>query len=443
MSNNSKQVVVIGGGLAGSETAYYLAKRGIKTTLIDMKPKKFTPAHESENYGELVCSNSLKSNDIYGNACGLLKEEMRLLGSMIIEAADQTKVPAGAALAVDRDAFSAYITEKLRSCPNLTLKSEEAVRIPEVEENGECYVVVATGPLTADDLAQDIREKTGGGLHFYDASAPIVSAESIDYDKAFTGDRYGKGTGDYINCPMTKEEYYAFVDELLNAERADLHEFEKREIFEGCMPVEVMASRGKDTLRFGTLKPVGLFDEDGKRPYAVLQLRKENETGTAYNLVGFQTNLKFGEQKRVFSMIPALHNAEFLRYGVMHRNTYIHSPVVLNRDFSFKNNRRIFFAGQITGVEGYVESAASGLLVAIRIADEILNRPIHEFDDRTVCGALQTHISTPTKDFQPMNANFGILSPLPVRIRDKKERYHALAERALETIRAEIIKGQE
>ena len=435
--------MVIGGGLAGSETAYYLAKRGIKTTLIDMKPKKFTPAHESENYGELVCSNSLKSNDIYGNACGLLKEEMRLLGSMIIEAADQTKVPAGAALAVDREAFSAYITEKLRSCPNLTLKSEETVRIPEVEENGECYVVVATGPLTADDLAQDIREKTGGGLHFYDASAPIVSAESIDYDKAFTGDRYGKGTGDYINCPMTKEEYYAFVDELLNAERADLHEFEKREIFEGCMPVEVMASRGKDTLRFGTLKPVGLFDEDGKRPYAVLQLRKENETGTAYNLVGFQTNLKFGEQKRVFSMIPALCNAEFLRYGVMHRNTYIHSPAVLNRDFSFKNNRRIFFAGQITGVEGYVESAASGLLVAIRIADEILNRPIHEFDDRTICGALQTHISTPTKDFQPMNANFGILSPLPVRIRDKKERYHALAERALETIRAEIIKGQE
>ena len=431
MSNNSKQVVVIGGGLAGSETAYYLAKRGIKTTLIDMKPKKFTPAHESENYGELVCSNSLKSNDIYGNACGLLKEEMRLLGSMIIEAADQTKVPAGAALAVDREAFSAYITEKLRSCPNLTLKSEETVRIPEVEENGECYVVVATGPLTADDLAQDIREKTGGGLHFYDASAPIVSAESIDYDKAFTGDRYGKGTGDYINCPMTKEEYYAFVDELLNAERADLHEFEKREIFEGCMPVEVMASRGKDTLRFGTLKPVGLFDEDGKRPYAVLQLRKENETGTAYNLVGFQTNLKFGEQKRVFSMIPALCNAEFLRYGVMHRNTYIHSPAVLNRDFSFKNNRRIFFAGQITGVEGYVESAASGLLAAIHLTDELLGNPARVFDNQTVCGALETHISTPTKDFQPMNANFGILEPMPMRIRDKKERYRALAERAL------------
>ena len=252
---------------------------------------------------------------------------------------------------------------------------------------------------------------------------------------AFTGDRYGKGTGDYINCPMTKEEYYAFVDELLAAEKAELHAFEKREIFEGCMPVEVMASRGRDTLRFGTLKPVGLADEDGKRPYAVLQLRKENEAGTSYNLVGFQTNLKFPEQKRVFSMIPALKNADFLRYGVMHRNTYIQSPDVLTRDFSVKNNRKIFFAGQITGVEGYVESAASGLLAAIAIADEILKRPTHVFDERTVCGALQTHISTPTKDFQPMNANFGILAPMPVRIRDKKERYHALAQRALDTIR--------
>ena len=441
MSNKQKEVVVIGGGLAGSEAAYYLAKNGIKTTLVEMKPKKFTPAHESKNYGELVCSNSLKSNDVYANACGLLKEEMRLLGSMIIEAADETKVPAGAALAVDRDAFSGYITKKLRSCPNLTLQTDEVFEIPEPQKDGDRYVIIATGPLTSDALAQDIREKTGGGLHFYDASAPIVSAESIDYAQAFTGDRYGKGTGDYINCPMTKDEYYAFVDALLQAERADLHAFEKREIFEGCMPVEIMASRGKDTLRFGTLKPVGLFDGDGKRPYAVLQLRKENEAGTAYNLVGFQTNLKFGEQKRVFSMIPALRNAEFLRYGVMHRNTYIQSPDVLNRDFSFKNNRRIFFAGQITGVEGYVESAASGLLAAIRIADEILERPTHVFDDETVCGALQTHVSTPNKDFQPMNANFGILAPLPVRIRDKKERYHALAQRALEKIRSEIAKG--
>ena len=433
-----KEVLVIGGGLAGSEAAYYLANHGIKTTLVEMKPKKFTPAHESQNYGELVCSNSLKSNDVYANACGLLKEEMRLLGSMIIEAADNTKVPAGAALAVDRDKFSAYITEKLKSCPNLTLVSDEVKSLPDISKDGDTYAIIATGPLTAEELSSDILQKTGGGLHFYDASAPIVSAESIDMSCAFTGDRYGKGTGDYINCPMTKEEYYAFVDELLTAEKAELHAFEKREIFEGCMPIEVMASRGRDTLRFGTLKPVGLADEDGKRPYAVLQLRKENENGTAYNLVGFQTNLKFPEQKRVFSMIPALKNAEFLRYGVMHRNTYIHSPDVLNRDFSFKNNRRIFFAGQITGVEGYVESAASGLLAAIHITDEIFGRPAHVFEDTTVCGALETHISTPNKDFQPMNANFGILSPMPVRIRDKKERYRALAERALESIKVQL-----
>ena len=438
----NKEVLVIGGGLAGSEAAYYLASHGIKTTLVEMKPKKFTPAHESENYGELVCSNSLKSNDVYANACGLLKEEMRLLGSMIIEAADNTKVPAGAALAVDREKFSAYITEKLKNCPNLTLVSQEVEKLPEIEKDGDRYAIIATGPLTAEALSEDILRVTGGGLHFYDASAPIVSADSVDMTCTFTGDRYGKGTGDYINCPMTKEEYYAFVDELLKAEKAELHAFEKREIFEGCMPVEVMASRGVDTLRYGTLKPVGLADEDGKRPYAVLQLRKENEEGTTYNLVGFQTNLKFPEQKRVFSMIPALKNAEFLRYGVMHRNTYIQSPDVLNRDFSFKNNRRLFFAGQITGVEGYVESAASGLLVAIRIADEILERPQLEFDDRTVCGALQTHISTLTKDFQPMNANFGILAPMSTRIRDKKERYRALAERALETVKGELAKQQ-
>ncbi len=430
----AKKVLIVGGGLAGSEAAYYLASRGIETTLVEMKPKKFTPAHESEGYGELVCSNSLKSNDFYANACGLLKEEMRRLGSMIIEAADATKVPAGAALAVDREQFTAYITEKLKACPNLTLVSDEVVSVPDTEEEGGRYVIIATGPLTSDALSEDIARMFGGGLHFYDASAPIISAESVDMSCAFTGDRYGKGTGDYINCPMNKEEYYAFVDELLAAEKAHLHEFEKGEIFEGCMPIEVMASRGRDTLRYGTLKPVGLFDEDGKRPYAVLQLRKENTAGSTYNLVGFQTNLKFPEQKRVFSMIPALKNAEFLRYGVMHRNTYIQSPDVLNRNFSVKNNQRLFFAGQITGVEGYVESAASGLLAAIHIADEILERPTHVFDERTVCGALETHISTPTKDFQPMNANFGILAPMSVRIRDKKERYHALAERALQTI---------
>ena len=433
----NKEAVVIGGGLAGSEAAYYLASRGVKTTLVEMKPKKFTPAHESENYGELVCSNSLKSNDIYANACGLLKEEMRLLGSMIIEAADKTSVPAGAALAVDREKFSAYITEKLKSCPNLSFVCEEVESLPDLEKDGGRYAIIATGPLTADKLSQDIQDKFGGQLHFYDASAPIVSAESIDMSCAFTGDRYGKGTGDYINCPMTKEEYYAFVDELLSAERAHLHEFEKGEIFEGCMPVEVMASRGRDTLRFGTLKPVGLQNEDGKRPYAVLQLRKENEHGTAYNLVGFQTNLKFPEQKRVFSIIPALKNAEFLRYGVMHRNTYIHSPSVLNRNFSVKNNQRLYFAGQITGVEGYVESAASGLLAAMSVYANITGEEERVFDDTTVLGALQTHISTPNKDFQPMNANFGILAPLPTRIKDKKERYRALAERALATVKGE------
>ncbi len=429
-----KEVWVIGGGLAGSEAAYYLASRGIETTLFEMKPKKFTPAHESENFAELVCSNSLKSNDVYANACGLLKEEMRRLGSMIIRAADETRVPAGAALAVDREKFSAYVTKKLKECKCLTLCSEEITAIPETEKEGSRYVIIATGPLTSDALAEDIQSRLGGGLHFFDASAPIVSADSVDMACAFTGDRYGKGTGDYINCPMDKEEYYAFVDALLSAERANLHEFEKGEIFEGCMPVEVMASRGRDTLRYGTLKPVGLYGEDGKRPYAVLQLRKENEAGTAYNLVGFQTNLKFPEQKRVFSMIPALKNAEFLRYGVMHRNTYIHAPDVLTRDFAVKNNRRIYFAGQITGVEGYVESAASGLLSAIAIYDEITGAPKREFDNTTVCGALQTHISTPTKDFQPMNANFGILQPLPVRIKDKKERYKALSQRALERI---------
>ena len=433
-----REVLIVGGGLAGSEAAYYLASRGIKTTLVEMKPKKFTPAHESENYGELVCSNSLKSNDIYANACGLLKEEMRLLGSMIMEAADATKVPAGAALAVDREKFSAYITQKLKSCPNLTLFSEEVKKVPSTEEAGGRYVIIATGPLTSDTLSEDILRLTGGGLHFYDASAPIISADSVDMSCAFTGDRYGKGTGDYINCPMDKDEYYAFVDALLGAERAELHEFEKGEIFEGCMPLEVMASRGRDTLRYGTLKPVGLYGEDGKRPYAVLQLRKENEAGTTYNLVGFQTNLKFPEQKRVFSMIPALKNAEFLRYGVMHRNTYIQSPDVLNRHFAVMNNQRLFFAGQITGVEGYVESAASGLLAAIHIADEILERPTHVFDDRTVCGALQTHITTKVKDFQPMNANFGILESLPVRIKDKKERYRALAERALACIQEQL-----
>lgn len=433
-----KSVLVVGGGLAGCEAAYYLARHGIPVTLIEMKPKKRTPAHESDGLAELVCSNSLKSNDAYANACGLLKEEMRRLGSLIIRAADETKIPAGAALAVDRELFSAYVTRTIRQHPLIDVVEEEMIVLPEVEQDGDRYVMIATGPLTADALAADIRKKLGGALHFYDASAPIVSADSLDMSCAFTGDRYGKGTGDYINCPIDRDTYYTFVDALLQAEKAHLHDFEKGEIFEGCMPIEVMASRGKDTLRYGTLKPVGLADDDGKRPYAVLQLRKEDEEGRTYNLVGCQTNLKFPEQKRVFSMIPALKNAEYLRYGVMHRNTYIHSPVVLNADFSVKNNKNLYFIGQITGVEGYVESAASGLLAAIHLTDEILGRKPHVFDERTVCGALEKHISTPCKDFQPMNANYGILSALPNRIRDKKERYRAMSERALQTIDREL-----
>ena len=433
-------VTIIGGGLAGCEAAYYLARHDIPVTLIEMKPKKRTPAHEKDTLGELVCSNSLKHNDPYANACGLLKEEMRKFGSLIIRCADETRVPAGSALAVDRDKFSSRVDQAIRSHPLIEVVEEEVLALPQVQEGGDRYVMIATGPLTADALAEDIKQKLGGGLHFYDASAPIISADSIDMSLAFTGDRYGKGTGDYINCPMTREEYYAFVDALLTAEKAHLHEFEKGEIFEGCMPIEVMASRGKDTLRFGTLKPVGLYDEGGKRPYAALQLRKEDEEGRTYNLVGCQTNLKFPEQKRVFSMIPALKNAEYLRYGVMHRNTYIQSPTVLNADFSVKNNTNVYFIGQITGVEGYVESAASGLLAAIHLTDKILDRPRHLFDERTICGALEKHISTPCKDFQPMNANYGILSSLPERIRDKKERYRKTSERALAAIDAEVEK---
>ena len=427
-------VRVVGGGLAGSEAAYFLARNGIPVLLVDMKPAKFTPAHSSGDFAELVCSNSLKSNDFRANACGLLKEEMRILGSLTMEAAERAAVPAGAALAVDREKFAAYVTEKLRSHPLIEISSEEVTSLPD-EEDGGRYTIIATGPLTSDALAADIAQKFGGGLHFYDASAPIVSAESIDTAFAFTGDRYGKGTGDYINCPLDRETYYRFVDELLGAERAHLHDFEKGEIFEGCMPVEVMAARGRDTLRFGTLKPVGLWDGEGKRPFAVLQLRREDVPGTAYNLVGCQTNLKFPEQKRVFSMIPALAHAEFLRYGVMHRNTYLHSPDVLNRDFSVKNKERLCFAGQMTGVEGYVESAASGLLAALHLSDKILGRATRVFDERTVCGALETYISTPNRDFQPMNANFGILAPLPGKIRDKRERYAALADRALDAVR--------
>ena len=427
-------VKVIGAGLAGSEAAYFLAQHGVKVELIDMKPKKFTPAHSSEKLCELVCSNSLKSDDTYGNACGLLKEELRILGSITMEAAEYSRVPAGGALAVDRDAFSSFVTEKLKSHPNVTICSEEVQKLPEAG-------IIATGPLTSEPLSRAIEEHFFGALHFYDASAPIVTRDSIDFSRVFTGDRYGKGTGDYLNCPLSREEYYAFVEALIGAERAHLHEFEKGEIFEGCMPVEVMAARGKDTLRFGTFKPVGLEDENGERPYAVLQLRKENVAGTSYGLVGCQTNLKFPEQKRVFGMIPALKNAEFERYGVMHRNTYLQSPDVLNADFSVKGKPELFFAGQITGVEGYVESAMSGLLAGIHAYRRLNGKETLVPEDTSVCGALSRYVAAPNKDFQPMNANYGVLRDIG-RIRDKKEKRRLLAERALQEIerfKAEII----
>jgi methylenetetrahydrofolate--tRNA-(uracil-5-)-methyltransferase len=428
------KVKVIGAGLAGSEAAYYLAERGVEVELYDIKPKAFTPAHTDEKFGELVCSNSLKGSDPYSNACGLLKEEMRAFGSLTMDAAEYAKVPAGGALAVDREKFATFITEKLKSNKNIKIVCEEVKTVP----NDFC--IVATGPLTCDGLAADIQGICGGQLHFYDASAPIVSRDSIDFSKCFFGDRYGKGGDDYINCPLSKEEYESFVTELLSAEKATVHDFEKREIFEGCMPVEVMASRGFDTLRYAMLKPVGLKDKDGNKYYAILQLRKENSAGEAYNLVGFQTNLKFGEQKRVFSMIPALHNAEFLRYGVMHRNTFINSPKCLNADFSLKDNGKVFFAGQITGVEGYVESAASGLLCAVHMLKKLAGESPIIPDNTTIMGALSRHISTPNEDFQPMNANYGILPPLNTRVRDKKERYSQLSQRALFDIKKYVEK---
>lgn len=423
------KVKIIGAGLAGCEAAYYLATHGISVTLYDIKPHSFTPAHTNPDFGELVCSNSLKSNDVYGNACGLLKEEMRILGSMIIDCADKTRVPAGNALAVERDDFAALITKKIRSCENIEIVCEEVSSIPDDSD----YVIVATGPLTCGKLAEDI-ENNLGGLHFFDAAAPIVTGESVDREKSFVGDRYGKGDGDYINCPMNKEEYEKFVSELISAEKVIAHGFEKRSFFDGCMPVEVMASRGIDTLRFGPFKPVGLEDESGKRYYACLQLRKEDSLGSAYNLVGCQTNLKFGEQKRVFSLIPALKNAEYLRYGVMHRNTYINAPDHLNPDFSMKARNNVYFAGQITGVEGYVESAASGLLCAISIYLKTKNGEL-TLDDTTILGGLSRHISTPCKNFQPMNANFGMLRDLPQRIRDKAKTKEIQATIALESVR--------
>ena len=425
-----QKVKIIGGGLAGAEAAFRLAKSGIKVSLYDIKPHKFTPAHHSEKFAELVCSNSLKSNDVYGNAAGLLKEEMRLLGSLIIEAADATKVPAGNALAVDREKFSEYVTEKLKAEKNIEFISEEVDEV-KLDE----YTIIASGPLTTQKLSEKILKLVGENLSFYDASAPIIDFESIDMEHAFFGDRYDKGNGDHVNCPMNKEEYQTFMDALIAAERAELHGFENTAVFEGCMPIEVMAARGRDTLRFGPLKPVGLTDpKTGRWAYACLQLRKEDADGKMYNMVGFQTNLLWGEQKRVFSLIPALKNAEYLRYGVMHRNTFINSPKVLNPDYSLKEHGKVFFAGQITGVEGYVESAASGLMAAIYLERKINGKPSVLVSENTVLGALAKYITTENKDFQPMNANFGILPPLNRIIRDKAERKRAQAERSLEEI---------
>lgn len=449
-------ITVIGGGLAGAEAAYQIAKRGIKVKLYEMKPLKFSPAHHNENLAEIVCSNSFKSN-LHTNACGLLKEELRLLDSLLIKIADETSVPAGQALAVDRDIFSQKVTEKLKDMDNIEIVHKECgiddLHLKEMAEEG--IVIIATGPLTSDNLANEICELTGDqGLHFYDAAAPIVEKNSIDMNIAFWGDRYDQERGknedviewknrieelkeaDYINLPMNKQEYELFVNELVNAEVVELHEFEKREIFEGCMPIEVMAKRGLDTLRFGPLKPVGFTDpRTGFRPYAVVQLRQDNTEGTIYNIVGFQTNLKFGEQKRVFSLIPGLKNAEFAKYGVMHRNTYINSTDLLDATFNFKKNTNIYFAGQITGVEGYVESISSGLVAGINACLKYKHiRENNIFSEYTMIGALAKYISTENKKFQPMNANFGILPELDDKIKDKKERYKKLADRSIENI---------
>lgn len=423
------KATVIGAGLAGSEAAWQLAERGIDVTLYEMKPNKKTPAHSSDNFAELVCSNSLRADGL-ANAVGLLKTEMRRLHSLILMAADATKVPAGGALAVDRVKFSTFVTDKIRSHPHITVVESEITELPSGEP-----VIVASGPLTSDALSKSIGERLGDNfLHFFDAAAPIVTYDSIDMDTAFFASRYDKGTPDYINCPMDKEQYLAFYNELIGAKQAPLHEFDKEQkVFEGCMPVEVMAKRGEQTLLFGPLKPVGLIDKrTDKRSYAVVQLRKDNAEGSLYNIVGFQTHLTFGEQKRVFSMIPGLENAEFVRYGVMHRNTYIHSPGLMTPYYSLKDERNLYFAGQMTGVEGYVESAASGLVAGLNLARRLQNKDEILFPRETALGALAQYISDETvADFQPMNVNFGIITPLGERIKNKQERYTKISERGL------------
>ena len=432
-----KTVTVLGAGLAGSECAWQLAKRGINVKLIEMKPVKMTPAHTSPNFAELVCSNSLRSDELT-NAVGLLKAEMRAMGSLIMESADANKVAAGGALAVDREGFSKYITEKLKSLPNVEVVSAEATEIPEGE------VVIATGPLSSDAIAEKIAALCpDSDLHFYDAVAPIVTLESVNMDSAFFASRYDKGTADYVNCPMDKDEYLAFVEELTHAKEAEVHGFDDGGVFEGCMPVEVMARRGVDTLRYGPLKPVGLIDpRTGRENYAVVQLRRDNADGTIYNIVGFQTHLTWGEQKRVFSMIPALKNAEFVRYGVMHRNTYLNSPKLLDRYYRLRTDGRISFAGQMTGVEGYVESAASGMLVGIETAARVLGMEPVDFPQETAIGALSLYVSGGSVgDFQPMNVNFGIISPLGCRVKGKRNKNAEISKRSLEII--ESLKAKE
>ena len=429
---------IIGGGLAGCEAAYQISKRGINVKLYEMKPIKYSPAHSNSDLAEIVCSNSFKSN-LLTNACGLLKEELRMLDSLLIKIADETSVPAGQALAVDREEFSRKVTEYIQKLDNVEIINEEVAEIPD-----DAITIIATGPLTSDILFEKISKLVGNNeLHFYDAAAPIIEKNSVDMNIAFIGDRYGKGEADYINLPMNKEEYENFWNELVNAEVVELHSFEKREIFEGCMPVEVMAKRGIDTLRYGPLKPVGFDDpRTGRRPYALVQLRQDNSVGTLYNMVGFQTNLKFGEQKRVFSMIPGLKNAEFIKYGVMHRNTYINSTQILNNVYQMKDNENIFFAGQITGVEGYVESIASGLLAGINAVNYVKKEDKVIFPVETMIGALTDYISTPNEKFQPMNANFGILPKLPEKIRDKQERYKKLSDRAISIMKEKIPKQE-
>ncbi len=423
-------VTVLGAGLAGSECAWQLARRGIPVRLVEMKPGKKTPAHRSDSFAELVCSNSLRSDELT-NAVGLLKAEMRVLGSLILESADRNRVAAGGALAVDREGFARYITEKLESCGMIEIVHAEATEIPE----GEC--VVATGPLSSDAIAERIAALCPeSALHFYDAVAPIVTLESVDMDSAFFASRYDKGTADYVNCPMDREEYLAFVRELASAKEAEVHGFDDGGVFEGCMPVEVMARRGVDTLRYGPLKPVGLRDpRTGRENYAVVQLRRDNADGTLYNLVGFQTHLTWGEQKRVFSMIPALKNAEYVRYGVMHRNTYLDSPRLLDRFYRLRSEPRISFAGQMTGVEGYVESAASGLLVGIETAARVLGLEPVAFPQETAIGALGLYVSGGSVgDFQPMNINFGIITPLDRRVRGKRNKNAEISRRSLEIL---------